>query len=131
MLAPSNYTLNMNFMYERAVSDNAEYHIRVYFTPEKAVKAVKFLDVKLNICNFLSTATTIPLMKAILAEIRKAGNLPYECPLKVDHLYSLSNYSISTKLLPTYTPRLKFNFTLDTYNDMKNIGRFLVEGATV
>ncbi|XP_075167773.1 uncharacterized protein LOC142239918 [Haematobia irritans] len=131
MLTRSNYSLNMNYIYKRTLNENAEYHFRAFFTPENAVKAVKFFDVKLNICNFLSTSMSIPLMKAIMQETRKTSNLPYECPLKAGHLYSLSNFSVSTKILPTYTPCLKFNFSIDTYNDMKIIARFIVEGATV
>ncbi|XP_075167774.1 uncharacterized protein LOC142239919 [Haematobia irritans] len=131
MLSPSNYTLNMDFMFERNLKENAEFHIRIYFTPQQGLKAVKFLDLKLNICNFLSTSTSIPIIKTIMKEIRKTSNMPYECPMKVNYLYSLSNFSFSSKILPIYTQYIKFNFSMDTYDSKKIIGRFFLEGTTV
>ncbi|XP_059225847.1 uncharacterized protein LOC131997958 [Stomoxys calcitrans] len=127
----SRYGMNARFMLERPFERNAESHILAYFTPTLAKKAVKFLDLRINICDMLSTVTSIPLMKVILDEVRRTGNLPYRCPVKGNFLYTLKNYSVSAETLPSYMPSMKFNFSFYTYDNQQLISKFVMDGATV
>ncbi|XP_059225849.1 uncharacterized protein LOC106089769 [Stomoxys calcitrans] len=84
MLNAGSYALDMSFMYSKDLPKTAEWHTLIYFTHAqvKAGKPVKFLDFKINICNFLTTAMGVPFVKVLVEEMRKTSNLPYKCPLK-------------------------------------------------
>ncbi|XP_059225846.1 uncharacterized protein LOC131997957 [Stomoxys calcitrans] len=127
----SRYAVDAQFLLERPFEKNAEVHVMVYFTPSLAKKAVKFLDIKLNICDMLSTVISNPLLKVILDETRKSSNLPYRCPVKANFVYTFSNFSLTAETLPLYTPFMKFNFTLNTYDNEELVSKFLLEGTTV
>ncbi|XP_075167775.1 uncharacterized protein LOC142239920 [Haematobia irritans] len=131
MVGPSDYLLNVEFMYDRNIGENVQFHIYIYANLLNNPKAVKFLDIKFNICNFLGSSATNPIMKSLMTELWKTTNMPYECPMKANYLYTLTNYSISNILFPNYTPHVKFNFTLDTVYSDKVVARFIVEGYTV
>uniref|UniRef100_A0A1I8PFG5 Uncharacterized protein n=1 Tax=Stomoxys calcitrans TaxID=35570 RepID=A0A1I8PFG5_STOCA len=133
MLNAGSYALDMSFMYSKDLPKTAEWHTLIYFTHAqvKAGKPVKFLDFKINICNFLTTAMGVPFVKVLVEEMRKTSNLPYKCPLKGNFLYTLSNFSInSAKFLPAYAPLIKFNFTFNTYENQNHISKIFVMGST-
>ncbi|XP_013115683.2 uncharacterized protein LOC106093210 [Stomoxys calcitrans] len=130
-LATSRYALNANFLLEHDLNRNAEIHALVFFTPTKAKRSVKLMDIKLNVCTMLTTAMSIPLARVILEEARRTSNLPYECPVKENLLYSFNNYSINAETLPPYVPLMKFNFSIFAYDNQKLITKFIVEGNTV
>ncbi|XP_059225848.1 uncharacterized protein LOC106093208 [Stomoxys calcitrans] len=129
--ATSRYALDANFLLRRDFNQNAEIHALIYFTPAKAKRAVKFMDLKLNICNMLTTAMSMPLARIILDESRRTSNLPYECPVRGDLLYTFNNYSISAETLPPYFPLMTLNFSLFTYDNQELIAEFLLEGTTL
>ncbi|XP_013111199.2 uncharacterized protein LOC106089768 isoform X1 [Stomoxys calcitrans] len=131
MLSPSNYLIDTSFMYARELNENAEWQGLIYFSHLKGSKPIKFLDIKMNICSALSTAMTVPIVKMIMEETRKTSNLPYECPLKANFLYSYSNFSMNAKILPAYAPLIKFNFSLNTFDNRVLISKYVVEGSTV
>uniref|UniRef100_A0A1I8PF67 Uncharacterized protein n=1 Tax=Stomoxys calcitrans TaxID=35570 RepID=A0A1I8PF67_STOCA len=127
----SRYGLDSHFMLERAFEKNAEIHLLSFIEPVSAKKAIKFIDLKLKICDLLSTGISIAVGKVLLAEVRKTSNLPYECPLKGNVNYTFSNLSITAETLPTYTPFMKYNFSLITYDNKQMVAKFLLDGETV
>ncbi|XP_075167770.1 uncharacterized protein LOC142239916 [Haematobia irritans] len=111
-IATNKYAINANFFLGRALNRNSEIHAQVCFTPQGSSRSIKFFDIRLNICDMLTTVMGNPFTKGLLDEMRRSSNIPYDCPIKGNYLYSFSNYSLTTQTLPTYTPLMKFNFTL-------------------
>uniref|UniRef100_A0A1I8PBL1 MD-2-related lipid-recognition domain-containing protein n=1 Tax=Stomoxys calcitrans TaxID=35570 RepID=A0A1I8PBL1_STOCA len=131
-LSAGNYALDMSLMFSKDLNTNSEWQTVVYFNHAQLKTGgwMKFMDFKMNICNFFTTAKSVPLIKAIVGEMRKSSNLPYQCPLKGNFLYTLSNFSINSKFLPSYTPLVKFNFSFNTYDNQKLISQLFLEGST-
>uniref|UniRef100_A0A1I8PM60 Uncharacterized protein n=1 Tax=Stomoxys calcitrans TaxID=35570 RepID=A0A1I8PM60_STOCA len=125
------YLANISLMLNHTIVKDADAHLLVYFNPIKRVKAFKFLDFKMNICDVLSQAITVPIVKVLMDEMRRTSNLPFSCPIKGNFLYSVANYRIDASTLPPYVPIVPFNYSLSFYkNDEKVMGIF-VAGATV
>ncbi|XP_059225471.1 uncharacterized protein LOC106088909 [Stomoxys calcitrans] len=131
MISKGRFSSNLFLMLSRTLDKRAELHLLATFIPNKGVKSIKFMDIKLNICTILSQISRVPLIKNLMAEVRRKGNLPYECPVKGDFLYSLLNYTSDASLLPPYAPILKYNFTLTTFENNRKLGYLHISGALV
>ncbi|XP_059225851.1 uncharacterized protein LOC131997959 [Stomoxys calcitrans] len=133
MLKRGNYVGNMAFMYNKNLASNAEWHaiINIIHSHLKTAKPFKYLDVRVNVCKFLSATMHLPILRMFLDEVRETSNLPFKCPLKKNYLYSISNYTILSEYLPPYTPLVQFNLTLNTYDNRRPIAKLFAMGATV
>uniref|UniRef100_A0A1I8PLJ7 Uncharacterized protein n=1 Tax=Stomoxys calcitrans TaxID=35570 RepID=A0A1I8PLJ7_STOCA len=131
MITKGRYLADVVLVLARTLDKEAEFQFLVHFRPVKGEKSVKFLDVKLNVCDVLSKTSSVPLLKTLMDEVRRKGNLPYDCPMKGNYLYSLVNYSLDASLLPAYAPILAFNFTWTVFEYQKKIGCLGISGATV
>uniref|UniRef100_A0A1I8P6Q0 Uncharacterized protein n=1 Tax=Stomoxys calcitrans TaxID=35570 RepID=A0A1I8P6Q0_STOCA len=130
-IAKGHYTTDMFFLLARTLDKNAELKFVLHFIPEKGLKSVKFVDMKVNICDAFGQATRVPLIKSIMEEVRSKSNLPFECPIKGDHLYSMLKFITNSSLLPPYAPFLVFNYTLAIFEENKKIASIRTRGAIV
>uniref|UniRef100_A0A1I8PZ33 MD-2-related lipid-recognition domain-containing protein n=1 Tax=Stomoxys calcitrans TaxID=35570 RepID=A0A1I8PZ33_STOCA len=132
MVSKGRYLFDCFFMFERPLHKEAILQMILHYTPLKGIKPVKFLDVKINVCDILGqSGSHVPLMKALFKEFRKNSDLPYACPVRGDNLYSMVNYSLDASTLPPYTPIMVFNYTLLLFEHNKKIGSVHTSGATV
>lgn len=79
-IATGNYAIDLYFLFDQELSRNAELHSVVYL--KVAGKFVKFLDLKLNICNTLKQTLSMPLAQKIAEEFSGSSNFPRFCPFK-------------------------------------------------
>ncbi|XP_013118111.1 uncharacterized protein LOC106095420 [Stomoxys calcitrans] len=125
------YSSDYSIMLDQTLDKDADLQFLVTFIPMKGAKLVKFLDVKINICDALSQSNSSPLLKSLLEEFKKKSDLPNGCPVKGGYLYSVANYSVDSTTLPPYAPILTFNCTVTIFEHNKRIASIRTMGATV
>ncbi|KNC29401.1 hypothetical protein FF38_06594, partial [Lucilia cuprina] len=67
-----------------------------------------YLSLELNICEALGALFTNPVTRMISEEIHRVSNFPYECPIRKGIRYVINNFTINWKLIPSFTPALKW-----------------------
>lgn len=87
----SRYSLNTKFEFRRDMPRTTEVNILIHFRFQTGGKTIKFMDVKMNVCEMLAHVSTIPMIKDILIKYKQASNLPIGCPLK-----AVSNFLVYT-----------------------------------
>ncbi|XP_013106639.2 uncharacterized protein LOC106086491 [Stomoxys calcitrans] len=118
-------------MLERQLLRNAEIGIEVTYVLPKGQNIVKFLQIKLNICDALEQLKTVPLLKKLFIELIHNSNIPYTCPIKGNEVYNMTGFIISDEVFPPYTPILAFNYTVSFYENQKLFATHHTQGATV
>lgn len=76
------YTLDVNYEFDKDLGRSVKLQILVSYIPHNFGKSVQLVNINMNMCEFLTQSMSLPLMKMIMAELRKSSNIPYECPLK-------------------------------------------------
>ncbi|XP_059226467.1 uncharacterized protein LOC131998152 isoform X2 [Stomoxys calcitrans] len=130
-VSTNNFVTNTAMEFNQELARNSEFRLLVSFQLPKKDKVIKFLDLKMTICDVLSQMMSVPLVKRIIKETRRTSNMPYACPIKANYLYYMANYSITDELFPTYTPYISFNFSLFYFENGKLFASSNVGGATV
>ncbi|XP_059224888.1 uncharacterized protein LOC131997679 [Stomoxys calcitrans] len=105
------FVLNGHFMLNRPMDKNAEAGIVIKMNLPKQSKILKFLDVKVTICDSLTNMDKVPLIKEHFNELMTSSTLPVSCPIKANVLYKINNYTITNNFFPIYTPVMDFNYT--------------------
>ncbi|XP_059223780.1 uncharacterized protein LOC131997218 [Stomoxys calcitrans] len=105
--------------------------VQVKFNIGSGKKIIKFLDVKLNICDTLQRGASTPVIRRIIIELFKCSNLPRKCPIKPNFLFNAS-YILDDSYFPTYfPPSLDVNFTVDFYDNHQKFAILLLQGSIV
>ncbi|XP_013106649.2 uncharacterized protein LOC106086499 [Stomoxys calcitrans] len=130
-LAKNRYAISVMITLSRQLAKNAEIEILIHISQPNTSKIIKFLEVKLNICDALVNLKAAVLIKELFKELMGVSNLPYNCPIKGNVMYNVTDFIVVDKFFPTYTPSLHFNYTLKFYNDRKLIGIYILKGSTV
>ncbi|XP_075167404.1 uncharacterized protein LOC142239496 [Haematobia irritans] len=135
MIAKGRCLASAYFVFDREVDKDAEAHMLIYFTPsyrsKRSAKPVKFVDLKMNICDILTQPMRVPILKVLFDEMRRTSNIPNRCPIKGNFLYSVANFTIDQSLLPPYVPFVQFNFSLSFYEHAVKTSTLYLAGATV
>ncbi|XP_075167399.1 uncharacterized protein LOC142239489 [Haematobia irritans] len=126
------YGIDGNLELYRDAPKTMEMTAKVHIKRPGSDKVITFLNLKMPVCDVLSTTMGIPLARDVISELRKAGNFPYSCPIKGNVLFIVKNMTLSTNILPTYTPPfIKFNVTLDFEDNENHMGQMKLQGSTV
>uniref|UniRef100_A0A1I8PS12 MD-2-related lipid-recognition domain-containing protein n=1 Tax=Stomoxys calcitrans TaxID=35570 RepID=A0A1I8PS12_STOCA len=129
-LGPNRFTGSGIVMLNQQFGTNFNIHIRV--NVGTGAKIVKFIDLKLNVCDTLHRGISLPLLRQIMINLLKNSNFPRKCPLKKNFLYNGSNVIIDDTYFPTYTPTpLNVNFSIDYFADQKKFAIFRLEGSVL
>lgn len=81
-LQVNRYSSDIIAILDRQLLDNAELRIQIHYSlPASRSKTIKFLDIKLNICNALDNLKAMPLVKTLFIELMRSSNVPYSCPI--------------------------------------------------
>ncbi|XP_046805007.1 uncharacterized protein LOC124419453 [Lucilia cuprina] len=83
-----------------------------------------YISMDVDICKALGTSFTNPVTRMVSEEIHRVSNYPYGCPLKKGKRYAINNFSINSRLIPTFTPTLKWISNSEFYVGPKHILRF-------
>ncbi|XP_075163371.1 uncharacterized protein LOC142236007 [Haematobia irritans] len=113
------------------VPANAEVGVIIFVRVPKSRSSLKFVDVRLNICDVLRHIKSVPIIVKIVNKILEGTNLPLSCPIEGNIMYNLTDIVITDEIFPVYTPSLNFNFTGNYYADDNLVGTFFVKGSTL
>ncbi|XP_073811863.1 uncharacterized protein [Musca autumnalis] len=125
------FSSNMAFILERQLLDNAEIGIKITYKYANDPKIYTFLDIKLIVCEALDSIQAMPMIRKLFLELMSSSNLPCNCPIKGNILYSMSDFILTEDTLPAYTPIISFNYTVGFYESKALIGRMVVQGSTL
>ncbi|XP_013100767.2 uncharacterized protein LOC106082663 [Stomoxys calcitrans] len=129
-LGPSRYLSEAVFILNQQLDKTIESHIRIHIGT--GGKIVKFLDMRVNVCDTLKAGISVPILRKIIALLMESSNFPRKCPLKANFLYNMSNLIVDDSFFPKYTPYpMVFNYTTDIYSNQKKIAIIHIEGALV
>ncbi|XP_011293274.2 uncharacterized protein LOC105261921 [Musca domestica] len=128
-VAPNKYALSFLIEINRQLPAATEVAFTIDVRPKGGQKAVKFVNLRLKVCDALASLKTNPMLMMILREMLQNSNLPLSCPLKPNILYNISNMMVSDEIVPSYAPTLDFNFTMIFYLEKSNMGTIFVQGA--
>lgn len=88
-----------------------------------------YLSVDVDICSAFSDWNTNFVMRLIAEEIYRVSNLPMSCPLKKGIRYEIRNFTIISKYIPAFTPRLKWVSSSNFYLNKAKKRSFLFENS--
>uniref|UniRef100_A0A1I8NM70 MD-2-related lipid-recognition domain-containing protein n=1 Tax=Stomoxys calcitrans TaxID=35570 RepID=A0A1I8NM70_STOCA len=103
-LGVSRYAINVMYIMGRELPTNAEIRFLIHAKPSQGRTAIKFVDVKMNICSFLKNGANMPLLNDIMDKLRRSSNIPLSCPVKANYMYNITKAIITDELFPIYTP---------------------------
>ncbi|XP_075167402.1 uncharacterized protein LOC142239494 [Haematobia irritans] len=125
----SSYTFDSVILFERNISREFDVQLTVRVLPSRGKTVIKFIDLKINLCDGLQTSFINPLTKSLFAEMRKSSNIPYECPLVGNFTYTFKNFSLTEKNLPLYTPSVNYTFALLLWEKARMVANFTLLGS--
>ncbi|XP_073812959.1 uncharacterized protein [Musca autumnalis] len=124
------YAFNFLIALNRQLPSNTDANILADVRPAGGRKVVKFLNIKMNVCNALGNMKTNPLVMIFQEKMIQHSNLPAECPIKANTLYNISDVIVSQDLIPGYAPSMDFNVTIAFYQEITYLGKVFVQGST-
>ncbi|XP_059225909.1 uncharacterized protein LOC131997980 [Stomoxys calcitrans] len=130
-LAPNRYSLSGLVELHRPMHPNAEIAIYVHYKLPTANRRIKFMDLRLKLCDVMSSVQRMPVVRNILVEIRRSSNFPLTCPFKEHVMYNLSNMIITNEIIPPYVPHHHVNVSLQFYEQQLQIAYYNVSGSVI
>ncbi|XP_013106650.2 uncharacterized protein LOC106086500 [Stomoxys calcitrans] len=130
-LTNGRYGLNAMFELTHQLPATADVEILLTYKLPRGSRVVKFINLKLRICDVLVHLPTVPLVKEVLIGLSRYSNLPLSCPVKENKMYNVTNLIISDSVWPPYMPLVNFNFTLNFTNLKKLLYTYDLRGSVV
>ncbi|XP_075170562.1 uncharacterized protein LOC142242996 [Haematobia irritans] len=127
-LSRNRYDVSVTFELLRQMPSNLDASALLFIRAEKAKKSIKFLDVRVKVCDLLTSVLSIPLAKEIMERVTASSNLPYTCPIKENIMFNITKVPITDDLFPRYTPPIHFNFTMNFNEGKKLYAKFDLTG---
>lgn len=133
---------------------NVQFYVELLPIAVKMKKLIRFVDINMNMCDALSTKFDMPLVQKIVIEIRRTGNIPFQCPfnevlsihmyifillslyfdliyLLQNFLYTIYNFTFSDKYFINIMPHVNFVTGMDFYSTDVMIGNMKANGKIV
>ncbi|XP_017153320.1 uncharacterized protein LOC108162878 [Drosophila miranda] len=67
-----------------------------------------YTTMEINYCDALEGIYSNYLLKMIADELRRAANFPFHCPFKKNTPYYIKDFTIDTRVIPSYVPEINF-----------------------
>ncbi|XP_073811873.1 uncharacterized protein [Musca autumnalis] len=128
-LSKNKYVLNFFIELHRQLPLSTDIALMLDVRPINGQKSVKFINVKLKLCDALGNLKFNPILKSILQELFRRSNFPLSCPLKANILYNVSNMVIDDAIIPSYAPTLDYNFTMAFFEQKTELGKIVAKGS--
>lgn len=76
------YASSFSITLNRQLNNNSEIRIQIFYRlSSKDSKTIKFMDIKMKICDALDQINSVPLIKRLFNELMRSSNVPYSCPI--------------------------------------------------
>ncbi|XP_059221696.1 uncharacterized protein LOC131996227 [Stomoxys calcitrans] len=130
-LTKGRYSISLMFELERALTRQAEIELQITYRVKQGRTIVTFTNVKLKVCDVLTHAQGLPVIKDLMESFNRCSNLPIMCPILGNKMYNITNVIVNEELFPPYTQFMDFNFTVNFYDNGKLFSTYKLEGSTV
>ncbi|TDG39403.1 hypothetical protein AWZ03_014174 [Drosophila navojoa] len=87
---------------------------------------INIQHVKLDGCEYLSSACKKKFQGGIFETLFKASNLPRACPIQPNKLYEVRNHTISLENIPMAMPALTFQVKINFFRLKQALGDVLI-----
>uniref|UniRef100_A0A1I8NRK0 Uncharacterized protein n=1 Tax=Stomoxys calcitrans TaxID=35570 RepID=A0A1I8NRK0_STOCA len=129
-LVPGRYSGNCIFILNQQLDKNLDVQLKILLGIRG--KSVKFIDLKVNMCDILYRGMSMSIARKIMVNILQKSNFPRKCPFKANFIYNASNFIIDDSYFPKYTPYpMDFNVSIDYFENQELIAMLQVKGSTV
>ncbi|XP_073821440.1 uncharacterized protein [Musca autumnalis] len=130
-VATSRYAIDYKFNLNGDLHENAEMQIIIKVKLRNDNKIIKFMDLKMNICDVFNTKMSSLVTKEMLKEVKKTSNLPLACPIKGNFDYWVTNYTVTDSFFPPYTPDVYYNFTMKYFENNRLFADLFIAGSAI
>lgn len=78
------YALSSDIIFGKVMNRdfNVKFHIDLSPISVKTIKSMRLVDINMNMCDALHTKFEKSLIQKLVIEIRRTGNIPFQCPFK-------------------------------------------------
>ncbi|XP_052844961.1 uncharacterized protein LOC128257800 [Drosophila gunungcola] len=121
-------SLNMEFAVSQDVIDVNGIYI---LTIKQGSYLTNFTAIKLELCQLLDSVESHFLLKMVTTEIRRIGNLPLECPFKMNKRYYVKEFTINSNVIPSYIPAVNFISDFHIFIKNRKAGRIIIRGRLI
>ncbi|KNC33199.1 hypothetical protein FF38_05638 [Lucilia cuprina] len=81
-LAINEYGFSGKFIFSKTMAKNFFVRFFIDTTTFSKKNLVRFIDIKMSLCDAIRTKFDIPIVQQIMLEIRRTSNIPFQCPLE-------------------------------------------------
>ncbi|XP_034670246.1 uncharacterized protein LOC117902762 [Drosophila subobscura] len=78
------------------------------FGVKRGSTVFNYTTLDINYCEALEALYSNYLLKMIADELRRVTNFPLHCPFKKNIQFYIKDYTIDTKMIPSYVPEINF-----------------------
>ncbi|EDV58663.1 uncharacterized protein LOC6542923 [Drosophila erecta] len=98
-------SFSAEFFLRKDVSDARGVYL---FSFKQGSSIINYTTMETDYCHALSALQSQFLYKMIADELRRVSNFPLHCPFKMNKRYFINEFTINTKLIPSYAPEMTF-----------------------
>ncbi|XP_013117508.1 uncharacterized protein LOC106094813 [Stomoxys calcitrans] len=130
-VARSQYAISASAIFDRELPRSVELGIILYTKHKSGEKSRRLTNLKINFCDLISHVNLIPMIKEYVVYFYRTSNWPIACPILGNHMYNITNLTVSEEDIPAYRQFSQFNFSLTLTNKGKQFSTFKLIGALV
>ncbi|XP_016978108.1 uncharacterized protein LOC108043808 [Drosophila rhopaloa] len=101
------------------------------FSLKRGSIITNYTAMEIDYCQALASLQSHFLLKMIADELRRVANFPLQCPFKMNKRYYVNNFSINSKLIPSYAPELNFISDCNIFVNNRKALTLIIHGRVV
>lgn len=105
--------LNLQFMINNDIEKDLMWEISVICDFNR--RNMTLFNTTIDYCASTFKGRQHMILGYFLEEINHKGNIPLECPFKANVMYKVLNFTIDRKIVPNFSPTLKWTAMLTFY----------------
>lgn len=81
-ISDNRYAFSVELIFNKSFENNLDVRYYIDTRPIMRNISVRFIDLKMNICEAIGKKYDIPFLQVLIVELRRCSNIPYQCPFK-------------------------------------------------
>ncbi|EDW88327.1 uncharacterized protein LOC6527525 [Drosophila yakuba] len=101
------------------------------FSFKHGTSLINYTASEMDYCQALAALHSQFLYKMIADELRRVSNFPLHCPFKMNKRYFIDEYTINSKLIPSYSPEMMFTSDCNIFIKKRRAIQLTIHGRIV
>ncbi|XP_043640837.1 uncharacterized protein LOC122611657 [Drosophila teissieri] len=101
------------------------------FSFKQGSAIINYTASEMDYCQALAALHSHFLYKMIADELRRVSNFPLQCPFKMNKRYFINEFTINSKLIPSYAPEMSFTSDCNIYIKKRRAIQLTIHGRVV